>query len=336
MNNIQEKIFQALDIYLEKRKITKKIEDFPTVIKAIDNDKAIVSIDGAEYKAKNGLGMKLKIGMPVWVHAMQGNMNQLYIISIRNMAFDDRTGGIQWSEGTAVESDVLVGKTFSNNTGINKVGTMPNRGSINQTLSPSNTSYNISQGYHNGNGVISILPQEKTITSSYSIQTIVPDDNKILSKVTVNPLTQNGTFTPTTNSSAHDMGASNTYRYVNTNIVYDLGIQNCPVNILFNTFQQVGYDLGVTWNYTYSASKNGKLVAFFCATSQIEGVSSRVIIFAKKNDVNQNLNYNFNDSWQVNCYTLFNVNTNDYVQFYIENPNSGRLDSAGLFVCFIG
>lgn len=55
--------------------------------------------------------------------------------------------------GNAVPADVLSGKTFSNADGIDKVGTMVNRGAVSQTLN-AGESYTIPVGYHNGNGVV--------------------------------------------------------------------------------------------------------------------------------------------------------------------------------------
>jgi hypothetical protein len=55
--------------------------------------------------------------------------------------------------GNAVEADVLSGKTFSNDSGTGKIGTMPNRGAVSQSLAV-NGSYTIPQGYHNGAGQI--------------------------------------------------------------------------------------------------------------------------------------------------------------------------------------
>ena len=55
--------------------------------------------------------------------------------------------------GNAVEADVLSGKTFSNDSGTGKVGTMPNRGAVSQSLAI-NGSYTIPQGYHNGAGQV--------------------------------------------------------------------------------------------------------------------------------------------------------------------------------------
>ena len=105
---------------------------------------------------------------------------------------------------------------------------------------------------------VAVCPkQEKTITASRSAQTVSPDSGKLLSKVTVNkypdasgtyaassrgasldmgatnnyryvntnsvPNSNSGTYTPSSNGTALDMGASNSYRYVNTSTVYNLG-----------------------------------------------------------------------------------------------------------------
>lgn len=71
---------------------------------------------------------------------------------------------------------------------------------------------------------VAVCPkEEKTVTSSRSAQTVTPSSGKLLSKVTVNALAPTGTYTPTSNSSASDMGATSNYRYVNTNTVYNLG-----------------------------------------------------------------------------------------------------------------
>ena len=83
MNSIQENLFQALDIYLNKKIPSSSITDIPSIVKKVNGKEIIVSIDGSEYIAKNGLNFDLKIGTPIWLHAMQGNMSQLYVISIR-------------------------------------------------------------------------------------------------------------------------------------------------------------------------------------------------------------------------------------------------------------
>ena len=59
------------------------------------------------------------------------------------------------SKGTAIASDVLEGKTFSNSSDIEIPGTMKNRGAINQSLNAGG-SYTIPAGYHNGSGKITV------------------------------------------------------------------------------------------------------------------------------------------------------------------------------------
>lgn len=55
--------------------------------------------------------------------------------------------------GNAAASDVLAGKTFSNSTANEVVGTMQNRGAVTETIAAGST-YVIPEGYHNGNGSV--------------------------------------------------------------------------------------------------------------------------------------------------------------------------------------
>ncbi|WP_410769569.1 phage tail protein [Fontibacillus sp. BL9] len=54
--------------------------------------------------------------------------------------------------GNAAVGDVLVGKTFSNDTGNNRTGTMPNQGA--QVITPGTANKAIPAGYHNGSGYV--------------------------------------------------------------------------------------------------------------------------------------------------------------------------------------
>lgn len=56
--------------------------------------------------------------------------------------------------GNATAADVLSGKTFSNASGNDLTGSMPNRGAVNQTITTQNGQYTIPAGYHNGSGKI--------------------------------------------------------------------------------------------------------------------------------------------------------------------------------------
>jgi len=57
-------------------------------------------------------------------------------------------------DGTAIETDVLVGKTFLNNSITKKTGTMVNRGTISTSLTTQNGQYTIPSGYHSGTGKV--------------------------------------------------------------------------------------------------------------------------------------------------------------------------------------
>lgn len=60
--------------------------------------------------------------------------------------------GAAGTGGDAIVSDVLSGKTFTNDNGP-QVGTMANNGAVTQTLS-AGQSYTIPAGYHNGSGTV--------------------------------------------------------------------------------------------------------------------------------------------------------------------------------------
>lgn len=88
---------------------------------------------------------------------------------------------------TAVAGDVLANKTIVNASGQIVAGTMPNNGKVTQTLDATTgkQSYTIPAGYHNGQGTVSIVLEEKEATPTTSVQNITPTAGKVLSKVTV-------------------------------------------------------------------------------------------------------------------------------------------------------
>lgn len=168
------------------------------------------------------------------------------------MAFYRCAGGTD-PTGNAGTGDVLAGKTFSNADGIDKTGTMTNRGAVTQSLNTSTTSYTIPAGYHNGSGKVSITTQEKTVTSSRSAQTVTPDSGKVLSKVTVKALAPTGTYKPTSRVNNNDMGATGNYRYVDTTAVpnSNSGTYTYAANSTGGTV-----DMGATNTYRYVNAAN--------------------------------------------------------------------------------
>lgn len=87
----------------------------------------------------------------------------------------------------AVAGDVLTGKTIVIADGTEVEGTMPNVGTVTQTLDATTgkQSYTIPAGKHSGSGTVSITLEEKSATPSASSQNVTPTAGKVLSKVTV-------------------------------------------------------------------------------------------------------------------------------------------------------
>lgn len=94
------------------------------------------------------------------------------------------------SATTAAAPDVLATKVFIAADGTTTTGTMHNNGAVSKTLDAAtgNQSYTIPAGYHNGNGKVTVVLEEKTATPTKSAQTITPTTGKVLSKVTVSAI----------------------------------------------------------------------------------------------------------------------------------------------------
>ena len=94
------------------------------------------------------------------------------------------------SATTATAADVLATKVFIAANGTTTTGTMSNNGAVSKTLdaTPGNQSYTIPAGYHNGNGKVTVVLEEKTATPTTTTQNITPTAGKVLSKVTVSAI----------------------------------------------------------------------------------------------------------------------------------------------------
>lgn len=94
------------------------------------------------------------------------------------------------SATTATAPDVLATKVFIAADGTTTTGTMSNNGAVSKTLDTAtgNQSYTIPAGYHNGNGKVTVVLEEKTATPATTSQSITPTAGKVLSKVTVNAI----------------------------------------------------------------------------------------------------------------------------------------------------
>lgn len=98
---------------------------------------------------------------------------------------------------TAKAADVLTGTKFVNAAGEVIDGAMANWGAKSATLDAAyggteagytHTEFVIPQGYHNGEGRINIVIEEKTADPTEEAQEIIPSEGKVLGKVTVNAI----------------------------------------------------------------------------------------------------------------------------------------------------
>lgn len=94
------------------------------------------------------------------------------------------------SATTATAADVLATKVFIAANGTTTTGTMASNGAVSKTLDATtgNQSYTIPAGYHNGNGKVTVVLEEKTATPTTTTQNITPTAGKVLSKVTVSAI----------------------------------------------------------------------------------------------------------------------------------------------------
>ena len=86
---------------------------------------------------------------------------------------------------TAEAGDVLAGKIIVTAEGKVTTGTMANNGGVEKTLTVDTPSYAVPAGFHNGEGIVKIVPESKTVTPTKAAQTVAPAEGKVLSGVTV-------------------------------------------------------------------------------------------------------------------------------------------------------
>lgn len=89
---------------------------------------------------------------------------------------------------TAAAGDVLANKVIVDATGATKTGTMPNNGAVEKTLDTNTTQYIIPKGYHNGQGIVEVSLEEKTVTPERTLKVVSPTAGKVLGSVTVNAI----------------------------------------------------------------------------------------------------------------------------------------------------
>ena len=135
---------------------------------------------------------------------------------------------IDTTDATATAATILDGETAYVG-GVKVEGTMPNNGAAEKTLTTTETSYTIPEGYHNGEGTVIIVPETKTVQPSRSEQNVTPTAGKVLSKVTVGAIPANLIDTTDATAEASDILSGQT-AYVNGAKVTGSMVNNAAVN----------------------------------------------------------------------------------------------------------
>lgn len=156
---------------------------------------------------------------------------------------------------TATSTDVLTGKILVTAAGAVVPGEMPNNGAVNKIIDAVTTSVTIAEGYHNGQGTVSLVPENKSVTPTKESQNILPTGGKVLTNVTVAAIPAN--FIDTTDATATDTDIlSGKTAYVNgaklTGSIPNNGALNGEINGLTETSYTipVGYTTGGTVSLT--------------------------------------------------------------------------------------
>lgn len=101
---------------------------------------------------------------------------------------------------TAGAADVLLGKVIVDSKGAVQTGSMPNNGTVEKTLTTADPKLTIAAGYHDGHGLVQIVPEDKSITPTKEAQTVSASAGKVLNKVSVAAIPDN--FIDTTDATA--------------------------------------------------------------------------------------------------------------------------------------
>lgn len=135
---------------------------------------------------------------------------------------------VDTTDATATADTILDGETAY--VGSVKVeGSMPNNGAVEKTLTTTETSYTVPEGYHNGEGTVIIVPEQKTVQPTRSEQSVTPTTGKVLSKVTVGAIPANLIDTTDATAEASDILSGQT-AYVNGVKVTGSMVNNAAVN----------------------------------------------------------------------------------------------------------
>ncbi len=138
-----------------------------------------------------------------------------------------------------------------------------------------NTTANIEQGYHE-TGTVKVVVQDKTITSSNTLQTVTPDAGKVLGSVTVNAIGTGALATPTLDTTTGKVTAkisTGGYLAANTSTTLNLSTQAAKT-ITPSTIAQTAVDKN---KYTLGAVTVAAIPSNYGNVSDATGTAADVL-----------------------------------------------------------
>lgn len=151
-------------------------------------------------------------------------------------AYQDVTGV------TATADKVLTGSAFVDAAGEVVDGTMVNNGAVEKTLTTADASYTVPVGYHNGEGSVVIVPEDKSVTPTEAEQVVSASEGMVLNKVTVAPIPSNYIVTTDATAEAGHILAGET-AYVNGVKVEGTMANNGTLNATIDGLTTTSYTL---------------------------------------------------------------------------------------------
>lgn len=81
--DIQTEIIKSIDLIVQKALEKYRDNDVIGIVTEVKGEMCTISLNGATYKVKNGIGVSLRSGDKVWLRIPNNNYKNMYIASKR-------------------------------------------------------------------------------------------------------------------------------------------------------------------------------------------------------------------------------------------------------------